>query len=377
MKLKNHKISFCTVCMNRLHHLKQTLLTNIADNEDYPELEFVILDYNAVDGLENWMKENVDSFIRSGRVVYYKTTDPRPFTHSHTKNIVFRLCKGQIICNINADHYTGKKFARFVNDCFSKEPRIVITTIDFFNSRSNYSLPNDVLGKVCVTKYDFININGFDENIVNYGYEDSDLVNRLEMSGLKRLLLENFTFLRYIEHGIEERFPHNKVLAKIHSIYISYCSPYKSKVMYLYNSNLFQIGTLIDNFAKDSSAISSSYSKKVYRYNIEREESTWDEGKWYEQLDSNTFTLSFFSGRLLTFDKQNDESLSSSNGEYFRFYKMTDENIIYQLTIFNYILDSSSKMEHNLENRTIKVNSNGFPPCSLFKNFDTVNTIEI
>ncbi|WP_158563357.1 hypothetical protein [Chitinophaga silvatica] len=45
------KISFCTVCMGRLHHLRQTLLQNIADNTTYDNLEFVILDCNSEDGI--------------------------------------------------------------------------------------------------------------------------------------------------------------------------------------------------------------------------------------------------------------------------------------------------------------------------------------
>ena len=363
--------------MNRLHHLKQTLPVNIADNDDYPELEFVILDYSSVDGLADWMKKDVGEFIDNGKVIYYRANDPRTFTHSHTKNIAFRLCSGDIICNINADHYTGKGFANFVNKCFYENSKIVITTIDFFQTRLNYNVPNDVLGKFCVTRNDFMNINGFDENIVNYGYEDSDIVNRLEMSGLKRVLLENLTFLRYIEHGIEERFSYKKILANVHSVYLAYCSPYKSKVLYLYNSNLFQTGTLIDNFAKDSADIIASHSKKSYRYNIEREEPIWDEGKWIEQPGSNSFKLSFSSGESLILDAQNDESFSSSVKEYLKFYKMTDENIIYQLTIFNYILDSSCKMENNLENHIMKVNLKGFTSCSLSKNFDEATTISI
>jgi len=51
MKYKHFKISFCIVCMNRLHQLSQTLLQNIRDNEDYSELEFIVLDYNSNDGM--------------------------------------------------------------------------------------------------------------------------------------------------------------------------------------------------------------------------------------------------------------------------------------------------------------------------------------
>ena len=48
---RQHKISICTTCMNRLDDLKQTLPQNILDNADYTRTEFVLIDYNSSDGL--------------------------------------------------------------------------------------------------------------------------------------------------------------------------------------------------------------------------------------------------------------------------------------------------------------------------------------
>ncbi|HEX6426988.1 MAG TPA: glycosyltransferase, partial [Niastella sp.] len=118
MIIKNSpaKISFCIVCMNRLHHLQQTFLRNIHDNDDYPNLEIVLLDYNSQDGMELWVNENLREFIAAGRVTYYKTFEPQVFSHSHSKNLAFRLASGDIVCNINADHFTGKGFGHYVNE---------------------------------------------------------------------------------------------------------------------------------------------------------------------------------------------------------------------------------------------------------------------
>jgi hypothetical protein len=75
------------VCMNRLHQLKQTLMQNIADNADYEQLEFVVLDYNSKDGMEEWVKQNLAGQIKTGRVVYYKTIEPESWSPSHSKNL--------------------------------------------------------------------------------------------------------------------------------------------------------------------------------------------------------------------------------------------------------------------------------------------------
>src|SRR5688500_16222137 len=179
-----HKISFCTVCMNRLHHLKQTLLVNIKDNDDYENLEFVLLDYNSMDGLQDYIQDNLAEYIKSGRLKYYKICEPKYFHRSHSRNLVFKLANGELICNIDADNYTGKGFASFINASFCNENLICLNTIGI-NSAAN---KKDVLGRICVRKEDFLAIGGYDEYIESYGFEDYDFINRLELHGIKRVL---------------------------------------------------------------------------------------------------------------------------------------------------------------------------------------------
>src|SRR5690242_208595 len=95
----NYKISFCIVCMNRLYQLVKTLPENIKDNENYDNLEFIILDYNSEDGMEQWMRENMSDYILKGRVIYYRTPDPKSWSPSHSKNLAFKLANGHILCN--------------------------------------------------------------------------------------------------------------------------------------------------------------------------------------------------------------------------------------------------------------------------------------
>ena len=180
MSSSNHKISICTVCMNRLHQLEQTLIKNIEDNNSYNEVEFVVLDYNSQDGMEEWVKQNLSSYINTGKLVYYKTTEPQKWSPSHSKNLAFKLATGDIICNIWSDYFTGKDFAEFVNRSYQNDPNIVMTPIDFHKTKPGYHPPGDVLGKVCVRKTDFLKVHGFDERMDRHGFEDYDFVNRLD-----------------------------------------------------------------------------------------------------------------------------------------------------------------------------------------------------
>ena len=76
------QISFCITCMNRLKHLQETLEKNILDNFLVDEVEFVVLDYNSQDGLEEWIAQSMMKYIEMGILVYYRTTEPVHYLRS-------------------------------------------------------------------------------------------------------------------------------------------------------------------------------------------------------------------------------------------------------------------------------------------------------
>src|ERR1041385_4064662 len=84
------EVSYCTTCMGRLHHLRQTLPRNLKSNARLP-VQFVVLDYNSRDGLGDWIRSSVEAEIKAGRLLYARTTAPRFFNMAHAKNIAHRL----------------------------------------------------------------------------------------------------------------------------------------------------------------------------------------------------------------------------------------------------------------------------------------------
>src|ERR1022692_1110347 len=96
------KISVCTTCMGRTHDLKETLLHNILDNEDYRALEFVILNYNSPDDMHDFMiSSTVRPHIENGRVKYLRTRSPQFYSMSHSRNVAFRNATGHIVTNVD------------------------------------------------------------------------------------------------------------------------------------------------------------------------------------------------------------------------------------------------------------------------------------
>lgn len=233
MRKKKNKISLCTVSMNRLYHLQETLPSNIRDNADYDAVEYVILDYNSTDGLETYMKDNFSKLLSTGKLKYFKTMSPTFFHRSHSRNLVFKLASGNILCNVDADNFTGPGFASYVNAQFCENQNIFLTPLDVENTNNRQK---DVLGRICLTKSDFYKLRGYDEHINSYGFEDFDLVYRLEMNGAVRRVIKNRVFLNAITHSTSERIVNEEFMRNFQLVFISQPNAMNTSVIILFKN---------------------------------------------------------------------------------------------------------------------------------------------
>jgi len=164
------KISFCTTCKNRLLHLEQTILSNIEATSSYDNREFILLNYNSEDSLDDWVLENLMEHIKSGLVKYYHTKGPRYFVASHAKNIAHRLATGDILVNIDADCFIEEGFCELLVELFERNFRILITSPG--NDKNGIA---GSFGKIAVLRDDFYGVGGYDENIyMGWGCEDEN-----------------------------------------------------------------------------------------------------------------------------------------------------------------------------------------------------------
>lgn len=369
--IRNHKISFCFVVMNRLYQLKQTLSVNIRDNESYPFIEFIILDYNSSDGLGDWIAGNFFNYIESKKLVYYRTNEPNQFNHSHSKNIVFKLATGDIVCNINADHFTGRNFAQYVNKQFSDCSEIVLTPIDFHRSNKNFRPAKDVFGKVCVKKTDFLRVRGFDERMTGYGFEDWDFINRLEFANVKRVLIEEPSFLRFIAHE-EERYSID--LQLLANAYVNYIDPSTSEVILLKKNGTYERGILIDHKTIDSGNFRLAYQARQYLFEYSLK-SEWENGIWKENSEFIEFiSVGGNKLKLVKHDMSGMNVLQSADTDIL-FYQITANKVLNALLDFKYSIENRSKLESNFKAKRIVANKSCFGEANVFKNFDVSNRI--
>ncbi len=194
---KFHSISFCITCMNRLFHLRKTLERNILDNSKYPHVEIVVINYNSKDNLDQWIKENMQKYIDQGILNYYRTDEPEKFHASIAKNLAHRVAKGEILCNLDGDNFTGKDFSFYINYLFNHQHKgfYQFTKKPFWGTE----------GRIVLKKADFYKLGGYDESLLPIGHEDHDLMNRARAIGLKYQNIQIENFLRYLSNTETEK----------------------------------------------------------------------------------------------------------------------------------------------------------------------------
>ena len=320
---KKLKICFCTVVKNRLHHLKVTLIKNLESNLDYEQLQFLILDYNSDDGVDEWVRVNMEQYLLNGKLVFYKTSEPAFFHRSHSRNMAMLLSNSDIVCNIDADNFTGPSFANYINDSFQTNPNIFLST--YSKERNNKA---DVLGRICIRMKDFQLINGYDESMEHYGFEDYDLINRLEHLGLRKVLIEDPEFLNVIKHSDYERISEEKIMKLFNGLYVRYISAAKSEVMIFLKNKVCIIGKIIDCESFYSEDPINAFIDSKYEYEYTLDNKKWEEGEWMETneiLQINTRL------KVITFKKRKNNSLKFSNKI---FYSITDSSLIIEIILF-------------------------------------------
>jgi len=190
---KEYKISICTTCMGRTYDLKKTYVTNLIDNiETYPNTEFVLLNYNSNDDMDDFVKHELSEYIKEGYLNYYKTIEPKFYSMTHSRNIAFKIASGDIVNNVDADHLTLFGFSKRINEIANQ---FDTDKLVFIKSKQTNR------GRLGFFKSRFIDdLGGYDESFGSaYGFDDEDILCRAYHLGFT---ITKFTgdFCQVVEH---------------------------------------------------------------------------------------------------------------------------------------------------------------------------------
>lgn len=185
------KISFCVPCMNRIEHLQQTLPHNINLIKKY-NAELSLVNYDSKDNMHEYVTTNFKNEINNKILNYIKVENREYFCSKKSKNIAHKYSSGDILVSLDADNFlTDNVIEQIIKD-FSVNPNYL------FHCGYNE-------GFIVMSRENFFKLGGYNEKMRDWGYEDTDLVQRAFY------LLGGFNF-KYLDEGLVTRIEHSDEL---------------------------------------------------------------------------------------------------------------------------------------------------------------------
>jgi predicted glycosyltransferase involved in capsule biosynthesis len=194
--MKKYKISFCTSCTKRLHHIKETFISNLENNIDYGDIEFVLLNWNSQDGMNEWVQQNLKGYIDDGVVKYLHTKQAPHFEMARTKNVTAKNASGEIVCWVDGDNFISENYAEYLNEKFNENENIILNNIRRVN-KGNPASSN--WGRIAIMKKYFLEVRGYDETFQGWGWEERDFKQRIQL----HLNLKDVKFEKHDSNFIE------------------------------------------------------------------------------------------------------------------------------------------------------------------------------
>jgi glycosyltransferase involved in cell wall biosynthesis len=181
-------IAFITTCKGRLHHLRQTLPTMAAQR---PE-ELIVVDYDCQDGTGAWVEAN----FPQAKVVRASQPDGG-FNVGRARNLGAAAASSEWLFFVDADIGLAPNLTSAM--------RREIEPGRFYRPLlKRGAVTGQAYGTFCCRAEDFAAVEGFDEVIEGWGYEDRDLYERFGLLGLKQWLYSP-ELLRIIAHEDDQR----------------------------------------------------------------------------------------------------------------------------------------------------------------------------
>jgi len=204
---KKGKISIIIPCKNRLKHLKRIIYKVI--NQTI-KCEIVIVDMGCPQKTYNWVATHLKGQVVNTRM----DVSDNYWNLSESRNFGYRNSTGDILVFIDADTVLNYYFLEYTK---LGENEFITGTM---------SPPYNCCGCLMVSRKDFENVKGYNEELKGWGYEDFDIRERLEKTGLmrrefKRELIRSLDHANYLRNQfndfktLDQTNNENRQIAKI------------------------------------------------------------------------------------------------------------------------------------------------------------------
>ena len=188
------KLSFCITHKDRFEYLQETLFQNLKDNEeDQLDIEFILMDFHESDEVMHWIKETFPKEIGQGYLKYFRAK-MQGWSAPLAKNTAHYVASGTILTNLDCDNFTGWEGGRFVLEQYYKEESNLMLW-QFSRVRRDGSY-----GRMSFYQQTFEDLGGYDEGLMEMGFQDNDLMLRALKMGVKRIERNDKLYNKAIKH---------------------------------------------------------------------------------------------------------------------------------------------------------------------------------
>lgn len=230
---KKEGISIFVCVMNRTYNIINNMKSWLKQTFN----ELIIIDWSSDENLYNLLLQFNDS-----RIKYVRIENESKYIRTFAHNICIKMCTYNKIFKLDADVVLCNNF--FENHILNEGMFYVGDWMCVRNSNEKH-----LHGNIYLYFNDFVKINGYNEIITNYGWEDSDLTIRLLLLGLRKKLF-NFDFMFHIPHSNSLRIINNNI--KIHPDILTQSNKILIKNLPIWNENYttqdYNVNKINDNY---------------------------------------------------------------------------------------------------------------------------------
>jgi hypothetical protein len=217
---------------------------------------------------------------------------------------------------------------------------------------------------------------GYDEEMINYGFEDFDLINRLEIADIDKKLIKNGGFLDVIEHDTKNRIIEEFPYKNIRNVLVNYVNPSVSAIILLFLNDTFALATIINQQGHGSLNKDTRFKTKGKKA-INIESGYWTKGnvktknfETVELIPVNEHGVYFLTKHL------DEDSFMLKKGSHNAvFYNFKDVKLIEEAVLFYSETCNRTKMQENFSQKIVNPNRASIGCGTVYKNFDYTTPI--
>lgn len=272
---KTSNVSIICACKNRYEALKLSLNSWLMFDEIK---EIIIVD---------WSSDNliIDLLNLSDRVKIIRVDDKKYFNLSQPLNLAASFATGDFILKVDCDYLINPYYNFFENYNIDENSFLtgnpayknykgtfdennldlanmsIVEIADYTNSYTHYF--KYLRGLLYVSRSNFERVGGFDESIQSYGWEDGEIIRRLELLNLKHKKIYFDYSIMHIPHPDRKRFENCKNYSQEHEEYI------RNSMTYQYSEDELphQVDYVIVNQMTEMNKQKLIEDKKIYSDN--------------------------------------------------------------------------------------------------------------